>query len=260
MVSYSVPEENLIVKGDLKLLQYRHQAGAGAVTARASKGRREFAGKDIELLLVACHRRCCICHRFCGVKIEVDHIESAHRPSSGEARNAIPLCFECHAEVHHYNPRHPKGRKLTPSELRRHKEQWLNLCREHPDIFVASQQPAEAGSLERLASELTFNLRIANYSEGALRNVGAPFEVAQLRSAIAGGTFTWISDPLRKRIQDAYAAILQTNSLIEGARSTDRGDGLPRFLKPAQEAAGHAKALINEALDYLLLSMGSDYP
>lgn len=230
-------------------------------TAMASrKGRSEFGRKEIESLLVACHRRCCICHCCCGVKIEVHHIESATTPASGRIENAIPLCCNCHAEVCHYNPKHPKGRKLTPGELRRHKEQWLGLCREHPEMFVASQQPAEAGSLERLASELTFNLRIANYAEGALRQVGALFEVAQFRRAIADGTFTWISDALRKRIEDAYVVILQANSLVEGARAADRGDALPKFFRPAQEATGRAKPLMVNALDYLELSIGSDYP
>jgi hypothetical protein len=222
------------------------------MTTRASrKGRHEFGGKDVESLLVACHRRCCICHRFCGVKIEVDHIESATAPASDRVGNAIPLCFECHAEVHHYNPKHPKGRKFTSGELRRHKDQWLGLCREHPEMFVATQQPAEAGSLERLASELTFNLRVANCSVGALRQVGALFEVDQFRRAIADGTFTWISDDLRKLIEEAYAAILQANSLVEGARGTDRGDGIPKFFRRAQEAMERAKPLMVEALDYL---------
>jgi hypothetical protein len=236
-------------------------AGKGAVTAKVSrKGRWEFRGTDVESLLVACHRRCCICHRFCGVRIEVDHIEPAGTPASGSVENAIPLCFDCHAEAHHYNPKHPKGRKFTPGELRQHKEQWLGLCKEHPEMFVASQQSAEAGSLERLASELTFNLRVANYSEGALRQVGALFEVAQFRRAITDGTFTWISEDLRKCIEEAYAAILQANSLVKGARGTDRGDALPKFFRPAQEAAERAKPLMVEALDYLQLSLGSDYP
>lgn len=67
-------------------------------------------------------------------------------------------------------------------------------------------------------------------------------------------------DDLRKRIEEAYAAILQTNSVVEGARGTDRGDGLPKFSKAAQEATRRAKALIVEALDFLELSIGSDYP
>ena len=221
------------------------------MTARSKVAvRREFSARDVERLLVACHRRCCVCHRFCGVKIEVDHIEPAAKPKSNRVDNAIPLCFECHAEVHHYNPKHPRGRRLTPVELRRHREQWLQLCRDHPEMFVASQQPAEAGSLERLVSELNFNLRLANYSEGAIRHVGALFEVAQFRRAIADGTFTWISDDLRKLIENAYAGILEANSLVEGLRGTDRGDGLPKFITPAREAIARAKPLIVVALDY----------
>jgi hypothetical protein len=33
-----------------------------------------FAQKDVNDLLTTCHRRCCICHRFCGVMIETDRI------------------------------------------------------------------------------------------------------------------------------------------------------------------------------------------
>jgi len=191
---------------------------------------------------------------------QIHHIVSAATPASDNVGNTIPLCFDCHAEVSWYNPTHPKGRKFTPGELRQHKEQWLELCRVHPEMFVTSQPQAEAGSLERLANEMTFNLRIANYSKGALQQVGALFEVAQFRRAIADGTFTWISDDLRKRIEEAYAAMLQANSLVERARGTDRGDGLPKFFKPAQASTERAHPLIVEALDYLELSIGSDYP
>jgi hypothetical protein len=81
-----------------------------------------FPCKDVEILLAACHRRCCICHRFCGVKIETDHIEQAAEGDSDKIENAIPVCFECHAEIHSYNDKHPRGRKFTPDELRHHKE------------------------------------------------------------------------------------------------------------------------------------------
>jgi hypothetical protein len=76
--------------------------------------RHDFDQNEVEALLAQCHRRCCVCHRFCGVKIEVDHITGADADESGDISNAIALCFECHAEVHHYNPSHPKGRKFRP--------------------------------------------------------------------------------------------------------------------------------------------------
>jgi 5-methylcytosine-specific restriction endonuclease McrA len=33
-----------------------------------------FNAKEVAKLLYDCKRRCCICHRFCGIKIETDHI------------------------------------------------------------------------------------------------------------------------------------------------------------------------------------------
>ena len=37
-----------------------------------------FDHDEIAELLARCHRRCCVCHRFCGVKIETDHIKPQH--------------------------------------------------------------------------------------------------------------------------------------------------------------------------------------
>src|SRR4051794_29377874 len=93
-----------------------------------------FVRKDVAVLLAQCHRRCCICHRFCGVKIETDHIVPHADGGADTIDNAIPVCFECHAEIHSYNDKHPRGRKFTSEELRYHKEQWLKICATQPDI------------------------------------------------------------------------------------------------------------------------------
>jgi hypothetical protein len=70
-----------------------------------------FPEKAATDLIVRCHRRCCICHRFCGVKLELDHMTPAGEGGSDEIENAIPVCFECHAEIHSYNDKHPRGRR-----------------------------------------------------------------------------------------------------------------------------------------------------
>jgi hypothetical protein len=171
---------------------------------------KEFDRAAVEALLVGCHRRCCVCHRYCGVKIEVDHIEPAAEGGSGDIANAIPLCFECHAEVHHYNAAHPKGRRFTSAELRGHKKQWLGLCKGSPAIFVHAQPAPEAGSLERLLNELEFNRELAKTP----RVCGA-FEVLQFRRAIADGTFTWLPEELKTPVLDAYVALTNANTAIE---------------------------------------------
>lgn len=43
--------------------------------------------------------------------------------------NCIPLCFNCHADVGHYNPNHPKGTKYSESELRMHRERWYDAIK-----------------------------------------------------------------------------------------------------------------------------------
>jgi HNH endonuclease len=78
--------------------------------------------------LVASGRCCCICHRQCGVRIECHHIVPDAQGGSNLLENCIPLCFDCHAEVEHYNPQHPKGNKFTPVELRNHRDKWYQQC------------------------------------------------------------------------------------------------------------------------------------
>jgi hypothetical protein len=44
--------------------------------------------------------------------------------------NCIPFCFDCHAEVEHYNDQHPRGRKFSESELRKHRDTWFSKVKE----------------------------------------------------------------------------------------------------------------------------------
>ena len=78
-----------------------------------------------ELALSACGRRCCICYRFCGSNMELHHIQPEADGGSSTLGNCIPLCFNCHADVGHYNDRHPKGTKYRPGELLRHRDAWF---------------------------------------------------------------------------------------------------------------------------------------
>lgn len=74
--------------------------------------------------LVASGRHCCICHRFCGIKIEVHHIRPKSKNGPDTLNNAIALCFDCHADMVSYDNDHPKGTKYTEAELKRHRDNW----------------------------------------------------------------------------------------------------------------------------------------
>ena len=49
--------------------------------------------------LAACERCCCICHKFCGTKIELHHIKQKADGGEDTFDNCIPLCFDCHADI-----------------------------------------------------------------------------------------------------------------------------------------------------------------
>ena len=91
-----------------------------------------FSVNTVENLLVACGRRCCVCREMKGVKIEVHHIVPKGEGGDDTPDNAITLCFDCHAEIGHYNVKHPRGRKYTPHELRRHRDQLIGLMKQPP--------------------------------------------------------------------------------------------------------------------------------
>ena len=127
-----------------------------------------YNGLKVKRLLAECHRRCCICNRFCGVKIEIDHIIPKSEGGDDTIENLIPVCFECHADIHSYNTKHPRGRKFTTEELKLHKEQWLEICKTKPEIFVTAIRDTDVGPLQSLIDELEFNL-IALDSENFYR-------------------------------------------------------------------------------------------
>lgn len=75
--------------------------------------------KDVkEKASLACGRRCCICEKFSGRNIEFHHIKQEADGGENTFENCIPVCFNCHADVGHYNPKHPKGNKYSEIELR----------------------------------------------------------------------------------------------------------------------------------------------
>ena len=83
-----------------------------------------FGALVIENALVACGRHCCLCHKFCGIKMEIHHIKPQAEGGPDTFENAIPLCFDCHGDMRTYDSKHPKGIKYTEKELIRHRDAW----------------------------------------------------------------------------------------------------------------------------------------
>lgn len=173
-----------------------------------------FKDADVAKLLADCHRRCSICHRFCGVKMELDHIQPRAEDGSDEIGNAIPVCFNCHAETHLYNDRHPRGRKFKAEELRLHKQQWLEICAKQPGELVDRLGPTDVGPLQGLVDELQFNKVACSTAPSGQPGLVCPFEVAEFDRALTDGLLSLLADELRSPLLDAYVQIKAVNAFI----------------------------------------------
>ncbi len=96
-----------------------------------------------EEALVRSARHCCLCHRFCGLKIELHHIVQEHEGGGNTLENCIPLCFDCHADIRSYDHKHPKGSKYTPGELRRRRDLWFQKVANSTVLGASEAHPAD---------------------------------------------------------------------------------------------------------------------
>ncbi len=172
---------------------------------------------------------------------------------SDKIGNAIPVCFECHADIHAYNILHPRGRKFTPDELRMHKVQWLQCCRDHPELFVAASRTADVGPLAALIDELEYNTAICDYSSGIS---GVRFADDQFRRAIAHGCIATLQDGGKGAVLQAYAAMSAANqvaygALVEPPRAAVAGSHKREAGKLVQEARPLIVAAHGELLSFL---------
>jgi hypothetical protein len=54
--------------------------------------------------------------------MECNHIVPEAQGGADTLDNCIPFCFDCHADVGHYNAKHPKGNKYTGGTG--HRDRW----------------------------------------------------------------------------------------------------------------------------------------
>ena len=103
-----------------------------------AKRKHDFSESDKVRFLLWCGRHCCLCDKQAGIGIEIAHLD----PQSSDPDNAIPLCFDCHAAIGHYNREHPRGRKYTISELKTRRDQVYEEHTRHlvPPVQYMLQQ------------------------------------------------------------------------------------------------------------------------
>ena len=227
---------------------------------------KKFDSKEVMELLVRCHRRCCVCHRFCGVKIETHHIDN---PEDGSITNAIPVCFDCHAEIGHYNNvNHKKGRKFQPDELRKHKEQWLDICEKLPGIFSCALRESDDGPLLALLHELEYNLYICDANTEIHVPVGEPtvdrafvfthFDTEHFHHAKTA--LGYFDKSTRTAVIYAYVAMRGANSKFDNAKPHGSEFSLEDYAESAQapNIVPDVRAKIQLAYDSILTFLQID--
>ena len=128
-----------------------------------------FSEKVKEDAMIACGRHCCICHKFCGNKMEVHHITPQKDGGEDTFDNAIPLCLFCHAEVGSYNANHPKGVKFSKSELIRHRDNWYNRVKQgdlKDDTIPPVKLLREKGFQNTPLTRITSGIQLLNTLSG----------------------------------------------------------------------------------------------
>jgi hypothetical protein len=139
----------------------------------------DFAEDDKGKVLLWCARHCCLCGRFVGVGIELAHLDSKSR----DIDDAIPVCFDCHAAIGHYNASHPRGRKYTTAELKARRDQVYD---EHTRRLVPHLVYQEPHSLPKVgfhirhsgeAPAARIRVTLDTYINGKLDNSASPYVI-----------------------------------------------------------------------------------
>jgi hypothetical protein len=157
------------------------------------------------------------------VKIETDHIQPKASQGDDDIKNAIPVCFDCHADIHSYNDEHPRGRKFTPEELQQHKTQWLAVCDTMPAQFLNEHRTAdvEVGPVQALIDEIEFNLAAAR--TGAKQLSGCPLKDEQFARVVRSGSLSLLQPKLKATIINAYVAVGHASVIGQAAVAKHAG-------------------------------------
>lgn len=93
------------------------------------KGRPRIPQKIADQLLVESRHRCNVCRRNV---VQTHHITKIDSAKGNLPFNLIVICPECHrrAEL----PNSYFERKISPTQLRKYKKEWIELCKTFPTI------------------------------------------------------------------------------------------------------------------------------
>jgi hypothetical protein len=138
--------------------------------------------------------------------------------------------------------------------LRGHRDQWLLICSEHPEIFRSgSMARAEVGPLQSLIDELEFNEAVSAVPSG--QDQFCPFKERQFLEAMRTGSIAMLQDGLKQSINVAYVRMGQANQLLDALVNAHNpnvvGDLHQRALAKISESREPIQSAKQELLQFL---------
>lgn len=184
-----------------------------------------------ERVLVACGRHCSLCHKYCGLKIELHHIKQQSLGGPDTFENCIPLCFDCHADMRSYDHKHPKGRKFTESELIKHRDAWYEkYARGGGATALPEYKSLDERLFQRILQRLPYNPLMANLRNryaGQPYRRGAMDRFADYLDDCHDPTFEFLDSDLEAARGGLTAAVNDyNNAVLNSAFVDDSGNEL----------------------------------
>jgi len=84
----------------------------------------EIPDDVVDLMMVKCGRRCCICRRFKPTHLQVHHIVLRSKGGTDDEDNLIVICLTCHTDAH---SKVPFTRRFTENELKLHRNTVVDM-------------------------------------------------------------------------------------------------------------------------------------
>lgn len=112
--------------------------------------------------------------------MEIHHIVLKSEGGGDTYENAIPLCFDCHADQTSYDKKHPKGSKYTSAELKLHRDHWYaRILSTSNTGQTENYKIQDASTLEELKEALPWDNSISFIQR---HNFGSPFNRIQIQN------------------------------------------------------------------------------
>lgn len=154
-----------------------------------------FSDNVKDRAFAACARHCCICHKYCGTKMQLHHIKQKADGGEDTFDNAIPLCLNCHADMGRADPKHVLGRHFTEDELKMHRDNWYEKQQiqraPHAYLLCSSEHIrhniyySRSGSVISIYGEFTIVEDVSNYINIGMLPSGFRPETTQQRLAFS---------------------------------------------------------------------------